>query len=569
MSKETKQKYDEVVFGREAHEQLAAGAKVLFDAVKSTMGPSGHSVIIDNGTTAPLITKDGVTVAKSIMLRDKLRSVGAELIKEIASKTNEVGDGTSTATVLGYSLLSAGLKEIGSGSGRNPIYVRKGMDLAAKHVTEFLVENAVKIAGDDDIISVGTISANGDKRIGELLAEAIRKVGEDGIITIEPAKSVNTTLDVVEGMQFDSGYVSPFFVTNQEKLTCDYEEAYVLVTNRKITHIEEIVGVLEEVAKTNKPLLIIGDEVDGEVLSTLILNKMKGILFTCAVKAPSYGENRIDVLNDIAAVTGATVIDASYSGSMKSVKLEQLGTCKRFITSKTTTTIVGSGDEELIEAVQKRVEDLRLLLKSDTLDEKIRENCRKRLAKLAGGIAVIKVGGSTEVEIFEKKDRVEDALNATVAAVQEGVLPGGGTALLYASEELKKYLVDPSLSEDQKAGVRVVYEACRMPINVIVSNTGKSADVVIERLIETRSKPLLLPTMYAQVHDGEGERARAMINDRKYHGYDAAKGEYCNLVESGVIDPVKVTRCALQYAVSVVGLMLTSNCVVLVDKGEG
>ena len=416
---QTRSATQEVTFGQEAHKQLVEGAEILYRAVKSTMGPSGHNVIIDNGQTAPLITKDGVTVAKSINLKDKLPSIGAELIKEVASKTNELaGDGTTTATVLGYTMLQQGIKM--TATGRSAIEIKRGMEWATEKVIGWIKEHAVPVRNDEDVINIGTISSNGDRSIGELLCNAISKVGQDGIITIEPAKSVKTTLDVVEGMQFDSGFVSPYFVTNQEKMTAELTDPYILITNKKLSSLQEILPVLELSANANKPLLIIGDEIEGEALHTLIVSKMKGVLFTCAVKAPSYGENRTDVLSDIALVTGGKVFDASSEKQIKNATLADLGQCKRAIVTKSSTTLVGD-DANRKELISERVEQLRTLLNANIgLDDLKRENTKKRLAKLAGGIAVIKVGGSTEVEIFEKKDRVEDALNATIAAVQEG-----------------------------------------------------------------------------------------------------------------------------------------------------
>jgi chaperonin GroEL len=537
----------EVTFGAEAHKQLLEGAEILYRAVKSTMGPSGLNVIIDNGQTAPMITKDGVTVAKSINLKDKLPSIGAELIKEVASKTNELaGDGTTTATVLGYSMLHQGVKMVAT--GRSSISVKKGMEWATEQVIGWIKEHAIPVRNNEDIINIGTISANGDRSIGVLLSEAISKVGQDGIITIEPAKSVKTTLDVVEGMQFASGYVSPYFVTNQEKLTCELTEPYILISNKKISSLQDILPVLELAANANRPLLIIGDEIEGEALHTLLVNKMKGVLFSCAVKAPSYGENRTDILSDIALVTGGKVFDASSEKQIKNASLADLGQCKRAIISKGSATLVGEETSERKEIINERVDQLRSLLNMTSgIDELKRENTKKRLAKLAGGIAVIKVGGSTEVEIFEKKDRVEDALNATIAAVQEGILPGGGTALFYASKWLQKEMANNAedMSEDELAGARVVYEACRMPLRVIVENTGKSADVVMNEI----SAPV-----------GEA-------GNRWRHGYDASKHRYCDLIECGIIDPLLVSRYALEHACSVVGLLLTTNAVVVIGNG--
>ena len=564
----------EVTFGQQAHNELLQGAEILYKAVKSTMGPSGHNVIIDNGQTAPLITKDGVTVAKSINLRSKLPSLGAELIKEIASKTNEqAGDGTTTATVLGYAMLKQGIKM--TATGRSAIEIKRGMEWATEKVISWLKEHAIPVRNNEDIINIGTISANGDRSIGELLSEAISKVGQDGIITIEPAKSVKTSLDVVEGMQFDSGFVSPYFVTNQEKMTAELNDPYILITNKKLSSLQELLPVLELAANANKPLLVIGDEIEGEALHTMIVNKMKGVLFTCAVKAPSYGENRVDILSDIALVTGGKVFDASSEKSIKNATLSDLGRCKRAIITKSSTTLVGE-DTSRKDLISERVEQLRTLLTANVgLDDLKRENTKKRLAKLAGGIAVIKVGGSTEVEIFEKKDRVEDALNATIAAVQEGILPGGGTALFYASEWLQNLLMDTDttelLTEDELAGARVICEACRQPLKVIVENAGKSSDVVMNELRSVGNSKLkeLLCDISGKTNKPEmlvEERIKTILTKRLRQGYDASRHVYCDLIDKGIIDPHKVERYAIEHACSVVGLLLTTNCVVVINN---
>jgi len=477
---------------------------------------------------------------------------------------------TTTATVLGFALLQQGIKM--TATGRSAIEIKRGMEWGTNKVIDWLKQHAIPVRNDEDIINVGTISANGDRSIGELLCNAIGKVGQDGIITIEPAKSVKTTLDVVEGMQFDSGFVSPYFVTNQEKMTAELTDPYILITNKKISSLQEILPVLELASNTNKPLLIIGDEIEGEALHTMIVNKMKGVLFTCAVKAPSYGENRTDVLSDIALVTGGKVFDASSEKQIKNAVLSDLGKCKRAIISKGSTTLVGD-DTSRKDLIAERVDQLRALLVSNVgIDDLKRENTKKRLAKLAGGIAVIKVGGSTEVEIFEKKDRVEDALNATVAAVQEGILPGGGTALFYASEWLQKEMQNASeFTEDELAGVKVIYEACRQPLRVIIENTGKSADVVMNELRSYENKKLV-----NFLHDVAGDtnhpeeiiekKAEILLNERLRQGYDASRHVYCDLIEQGIIDPLKVERYAIEHACSVVGLLLTTNCVVVIEN---
>lgn len=557
--------HQNVVFGAEAHQQMLKGATILAKAVKATMGPSGHNVIIDRGVGAPFITKDGVTVARSINLKERLPSLGAELMKEVASKANEhAGDGSTTATVLAHAILSEGIKMVAT--GRSAIQMKRGMDLATTRVIEWLKDNSIKVRGTEDIISVGTISANGDRQVGELLSQAIEKVGEDGIITIEPAKSFKTSLEVVEGMQFDGGYISPYFITNQEKNTAEFDNPLLLITNRKISSLSEILPLLEEVANQEKPVVIIGDEIEGEALHTLIVNKMRNVLQVCAVKAPSYGENRTDVLSDIALVTGGTVIDASSPQALKNVKVSDLGTCKKVIITRGSTTIVGGSSEEIKAKVSTRVQQLRGSIATDMSMDALRtNNYRRRLAKLAGGIAVIKVGGSTEVEIFEKKDRVEDALNATVAAVQDGIIPGGGTALFYAAHELGKPtspLFNSGLSQDEQAGVQVIINACKMPLRTIVENTGRSYDVVANRLVEYQSS---LPSETQQTCWDED---RKKFETRFRFGYDASKHRYGDLIDFGILDPVKVGFFALQHATSVMGLVLTTNAVICNETEE-
>lgn len=560
-----------VVFEEEAREELLAGAQILARAVKSTMGPSGHGVIIDTAGRAPLITKDGVTVARSICLKNKLQSVGAELLKEIASKTNDLcGDGTTTATVLGYGLLSQGTKMISTGT--SAIDLKKGIDIACKESIAFLKENCLPISSKEDIIAIGTISANGDRKIGELLSEAIEKVGADGIITVEPAKSVQTQLDVVEGLQIDSGYLSPFFVTNGEKLTCELKDPYVLLTNRKISAIDDIIPILEAVHRTGKPLLLVADEIDGEALHTLIVNKINNKILACAIKAPSYGENRTDILQDINSVVGGKVIDLSSEVQLKNINIGHFGTCKKVIVGRNATTIVGNTDSATKSSVSTRIQAIKNALEDGTLDELHVDRYRKRLAKLSGGIAVIKVGGSTEVEILERKDRVEDALNATVAATQEGVVPGGGIALFYASLFLRKHLLEEptwqELPEDVKSGILVVANTCEMPLKTIVENTGVSPEVVIGKLKdEVISKNVSFKKKRkADIGNKIIEWENPLLPSLVFldiPGYDASKHKYVNLIKEGIIDPVKVTRFALEHACSVVGLMLTCNAVII------
>jgi len=533
-----------VVFKDQAHSELLTGADVLANAVASTMGPSGHSVIIDNPYGPPSITKDGVTVARSINLKNRLQSMGAELLKEVAAKTNDLaGDGTSTATVLGHALLKEGVKQIAT--GRSAIYLKKGMEEATRVVVEYLKENSIPVGSREDIVNVGTISANGDREIGELIASAIEKVGKDGIITIEPAKSVQTTLEVVEGMQLSKGFVSPFFVTNAEKSTCELENPYIISTSNKISSLSDLMTILEKVVRSDRPLLIIADDVEGDALHTLIVNKMKGVLKVCAVKAPSYGEHRANILDDLSKVIGGEVFGATSQISLKKAGLEHLGTAKKVIISRASCVIVGDHtNTERKAIIQERITSLRTSLNEDTtLDDLRISKYRERLAKLSGGIAVIKVGGSTEVEIQEKKDRVEDAVNATMAATQEGIVPGGGTALFYASQALKTRLRTGDFGnrhDDVLAGVKIIANVCEYPVRIIVSNTGQSPDVVVDSL----------------------QKAYKMDPDFRI-GYNAAKGSFNNLIDEGVIDPAKVTRLALKHATSVVGLMLACNCVIV------
>lgn len=542
LKQNTGMKHQKVIFTPQAHQELLQGAAILAEAVRGTMGPSGHCVVIDSGVTAPIITKDGVTVAKAITLKDKLHSVGAELIKEIAAKTNEcAGDGTTTATVLGYEILKEGVKMIST--HRSPIGIKRGMDIAKDVIIAKLKAEAKPVSSKEDIIAIGTISANGDREIGELLAEAISKVGEDGIITIEPAKSVHTSLEVVEGMQFESGFVSPYFVTNQEKLTCEMTNPLVLISNRKITALQEVVPVLELALKHQRPLLIIAQEIEGEALHTVISNKMKGVVQVCAVRAPSYGDNRLDLLQDVGIITNGTVIDESSATALKQIKLGDLGSCKKVIVHRNGTTLVGDSTSETVKKnLESRINELKARLAApEAFDELHKNNYKKRLAKLSGGVALVRVGGSTEVEIFEKKDRVEDALNATIAAVQEGILPGGGCSLFYASIFAKEELQKRTLTEDEQAGVQVILNACKMPLHTIVANTGKSPDVVMDHIV-------------------------SRITENFSYGYDAYNHVYGDLVEKGIIDPLKVERFALEHATSVVGLLLVCNCVIINDE---
>ena len=831
--------HQEVVFIPQAHNELLKGATILASAVKSTMGPSGHSVIIDMETGPPLITKDGVTVAKSINLKNRLQSIGAELLKEVASKTNDlagdgpqpkyakvltpngwttlgeikvgdnicgtngtiqkvlgvfdkgtkdiyrvflsdgnkdsrvvecseehlwsvttcsgqnriittkeminsgidrknnfggkffiettcvefennneqltidpyllgvlIGDGslsnkfipkqylyssienrkklfkglidtngsinsrglfefstgseqlfldvtelcrslgkkiycnklerikknsygnkpiyriselkgnryglkikkiektnkqtemmcikvsnkdhlyitddyvpthnTTTATVLGHGMLAEGIKMIST--GRSSIALKRGMDIGTDIVISFLKEKAIPISCKEDIINVGTISANGDRSIGELLAEAIEKVGRDGIITIEPAKSVHTTLQVVEGMQLDNGYVSPFFVTNGDKGTCELENPYILITANKISSMQDIVPTLEIAHNSNRSLLIIADDIEGEALHTLIVNKIKGVLKVCAIKAPSYGEHRADILSDLLTVTGGEVIGSTTEITLKKIKQEHLGSCKKLIVGRNATTVIGNNTDEVKDKMVKRIEVLRNLLENDkTLDALHIDKYRKRLARLSGGIAVIKVGGSTEVEILEKKDRVEDAVNATLAATQEGIVPGGGTALFYAAQHLR--VLKAALKErdpDVLAGIDMIADVCEHPMNTIISNTGTTPEIIKDRLKQTQAERKVFYVDVSQTNKEdildaiENFKNKPVSSEKEKfrYGYNAAKGSYGDLVSEGIIDPVKVTRYALEHACSVVGLMLTCNAVIVNEQED-
>lgn len=550
MRKTTENNDDGVVFGTPAVDGMMAGARKLYLAVSSTMGPKGKNVIIDNGVTAPLITKDGVTVAKSINLKDKLESIGANLIKEVAAKTNEAGgDGTTTSVVLAYHLLQSGLKM--KASGRLTSDLQKGIDWATKTVISDLAKGAIKIAGDrESIINVGQISSR-DRSVGELIADAVEKVGPNGLITIEPAKSTKTTLEVTDGLELSSGYVSPYFVTNQEKLTAELTNCMVLVTTQKISTLKDILKALEAIQTANKSLLIVADDIEGEALHALIVNKTNKVIKVCAVKAPAFGDHRHELLSDLALVTNATLIDSGYAKPLSSVGSTELGVCSKVTVSKTGTVIVADSRND---AVKVRIATLENALDharkhpGSLSDEKM-EQLKTRLAKLSGGVAVVKVGGSTEVELFEKKDRVEDALNATLAAVQEGIHAGGGTALCLSAFKLSKQLGElaKTKSDDFCSGVRIVIEACQAPLKTIVSNAGNSPDVVLAQLEATFNND---------------------IAEMAGFGFDAGIGSFCNLIESGVIDPVKVTRLALEYASSVAQLLLTTECVVFDAENE-
>lgn len=581
--------YQKVVFEQDAHTDLLAGARVLASAVKSTMGPSGHSVIIDNPNGgAPLITKDGVTVAKSIHLRDRMQSIGAELLKEVAAKTNEqAGDGTTTATVLGFSMLENGIRTLST--GRSSIELKRGMDKATELASDFLKRAAMPISlklGISPIANIATISANGDREIGTLISNAIDEVGESGIVTFESSKSIKTTLNVVQGMQLKTGYVSPFFITNSDKATCEMVNPLILITSNKISNLQDIVPILQKASTDDRPLLIVCENLEAEALHTCIVNKTKGVVEVCAIKAPSYGEHRADTLADLATVTGAEVIGVTTATSLKNLDFDkQLGTCAKVIVSRTTTTFVTDpADENVKTRTEKLASDVRSVLENDkTLDDLRISRYRERLARLAGGVAVIQVGGATELEIREKRDRVEDAVNATFAAIQEGVVPGGGTALFYTSLYLKSNLISNvdginDETDDFKAGYKVIVSACEEPMKVIVTNTGASFEVVKQKLMDrdpTFEAPIthevvahnmmLAGMSLKEVEAYLEDRETKIMADRNTfcYGYNARTKEFGDMVNHQVIDPVKVTRLALTHANSVVGLMLTCNAIVL------
>ncbi len=519
-------------FDESARAGLKIGVDTLADAVKVTLGPKGRNVAIQKSWGAPTITKDGVTVAKEIELEDKFQNMGAQMVKEVASKTNDVaGDGTTTATVLAQIIFSEGLKLIAA--GRNPMSVKRGIDKAVEAIVAELGKEAKFSKDRKEIAQIGTISANNDQTIGDILAEAMSKVGKEGVITVEEAKSMETVLDVVEGMQFDRGYLSPYFTTNPDKMTCEFEDALLLISEKKISNMKDLLPVLEQVVKMSRPLLIIAEDVDGEALATLVVNKLRGTLKVCAVKAPGFGDRRKAMLQDIAILTGGQVVSPDMGITLDKIRVDSLGSAKHVTIDKEKTTIVdGAGSKENIKARIKQIEGEI----DNTTSSYDKEKLQERLAKIVGGVAVIKVGAATEMEMKEKKARVEDALNATRAAVEEGIVPGGGTALVRAAKVLASV---KTIDDDEAAGVLIVHRAAEEPLRMIAGNAGFEGSVVVEK-----------------VRDGKGA-----------FGFNAASGKYEDLFESGVIDPKKVTRVALQNAASVASLLLTTECAVA-DKVE-
>jgi chaperonin GroEL len=518
----------DVKFGAEAREKMLRGIDTLADAVRVTLGPKGRNVVIEKSFGAPRTTKDGVTVAKEIELHDKFENMGAQMVREVASKTNDAaGDGTTTATVLAHAIVREGSKSVAA--GMNPMDLKRGVEKAVEAVVADLKKRSKKVKSNDEIGQVGTISANGDKTVGKMIAEAMQKVGNEGVITVEEAKSLDTELEVVEGMQFDRGYISPYFITNADKMMAELEEPHILIHEKKLSSLQPMLPILESVVQSGRPLVIIAEEVEGEALATLVVNKLRGGLKVAAVKAPGFGDRRKAMLEDIAIVTGGQVISEDLGIKLENVKLNMLGTAKRIRITKDDTTIIdGAGKKNDIQA---RVGQIKQQIEETTSDYD-REKLQERLAKLAGGVAVIRVGGATEIEVKEKKDRVDDALNATKAAVEEGILPGGGAALLYATKVLNGLTGD---NEDQNAGIAIVRKAIQTPIRQIVENSGMEASIVVGKLLEQKSNT---------------------------YGFDAQNEQYVDLVEAGIVDPTKVVRIALQDAASVAALLITTEAMV-------
>jgi chaperonin GroEL len=528
----------DVRFSAEAREKMLRGVDILANAVKVTLGPKGRNVVIEKSFGAPRTTKDGVTVAKEIELEDKFENMGAQMVREVASKTNDIaGDGTTTATVLAQAIVREGLKSVAA--GMNPMDLRRGIDKAVTQVIAEIAKKAKKVKNSGEIAQVGTISANGEKAIGDMIAEAMQKVGNEGVITVEEAKGLESELDVVEGMQFDRGYLSPYFITNADKMVAELDEPYILIHEKKLSSLQTLLPILEAVVQTGKPLLIIAEEVEGEALATLVVNKLRGGLKIAAVKAPGFGDRRKAMLEDIAVLSGGQTISEDLGIKLENVTIDMLGRAKRVSITKEDTTIVdGTGKKKDIEA---RVGQIKAQIEETTSDYD-KEKLQERLAKLAGGVAVIKVGGATEVEVKERKDRVDDALNATRAAVEEGVVPGGGVMLLKASQAITV----KGDNADQDAGIAIVRKALQAPIRQIAENAGVEGSLVVGKVLETKGADF---------------------------GYDAQKGEYGDMIDKGIIDPAKVVRTALQDAASIAGLMITTEAAIAEapkkDDGHG
>jgi chaperonin GroEL len=518
----------EVKFSQDARERMLHGVDVLANAVKVTLGPKGRNVVLEKSFGAPRITKDGVTVAKEIELEDKFENMGAQMVREVASKTSDTaGDGTTTATLLAQAIVKEGAKSVAAGA--NPMDLKRGVDMAVVAVLDELKAKAKKVTSSEEIAQVGTISANGDHEIGAMIAKAMQKVGNDGVITVEEAKSLETELEVVEGMQFDRGYISPYFITDADKMRVELESPYILINEKKLSNMQSLLPLLEQVVQAGKPILVIAEDVEGEALATLVVNKLRGGLKVAAVKAPGFGDRRKAMLQDIAVLTSGQVISEDLGIKLENVTLDMLGRAKKVVITKDDTTIVdGAGKKSEIEA---RVAQIRQQIE-DTTSDYDQEKLQERLAKLAGGVAVIKVGGVTEMEVKEKKDRVDDALNATRAAVEEGILPGGGVALIRSQSALAKL---KTANDDQRVGINIVRRALHAPARQIAENAGEDGAVVVGKIVD---------------------------KDDYAFGYNAATGEYGNLVKQGVIDPAKVVRTALQDAASVAGLLITTEAMV-------
>ncbi|HSD33850.1 MAG TPA: chaperonin GroEL [Alphaproteobacteria bacterium] len=518
----------DVKFGGDARERMLRGVDILANAVKVTLGPKGRNVVLDKAFGAPRVTKDGVTVAKEIELADKFENMGAQMVREVASKTSDTaGDGTTTATVLAQAIVREGAKSVAA--GMNPMDLKRGVDMAVAAVVEDVKKRSKKVSTSDEIAQVGTISANGEREIGEMIAQAMQKVGNEGVITVEEAKSLATELDVVEGMQFDRGYLSPYFITNAEKMVAELENPYILLHEKKLSGLQALLPVLEAVVQSGRPLLIIAEDVEGEALATLVVNKLRGGLKVAAVKAPGFGDRRKAMLEDIAILAGGQVISEDLGIKLENVTLDMLGKAKKVSITKEETTIVDGAGKKA--DIQGRVAQIRAQIEETTSDYD-REKLQERLAKLAGGVAVIRVGGATEVEVKERKDRVEDAMHATRAAVEEGIVPGGGVALLYAARSLDK--LQPE-NEDQRVGIEIVRRALRTPARQIAENAGMDGSIVIGKLTDQKNAN---------------------------YGFDAQKGEYVDLVKAGIIDPTKVVRTALQDAASIASLLITTEAMV-------
>ncbi len=518
----------DVKFAGDARDRMLRGVDILANAVKVTLGPKGRNVVLEKSFGAPRITKDGVTVAKEIELEDRFENMGAQMVREVASKTNDLaGDGTTTATVLAQSIVREGAKAVAA--GMNPMDLKRGIDMAVAAVVRDIEKRSKPVASSAEVAQVGTISANGDSNVGKMIAQAMQKVGNEGVITVEEAKSLETEVEIVEGMQFDRGYLSPYFITNAEKMVAELDDAYVLLHEKKLSGLQAMLPVLEAVVQSGRPLLIVAEDVEGEALATLVVNRLRGGLKVAAVKAPGFGDRRKSMLEDIAILTGGQLISEDLGIKLESVTLQMLGRAKRVIIEKEKTTIVnGAGKKKDIEA---RVGQIKAQIEETTSDYD-REKLQERLAKLAGGVAVIRVGGATEIEVKEKKDRVEDALNATRAAVEEGIVPGGGVALLRARKAVGKITSD---NADVQAGVNILLRALEAPVRQIAENSGVEGSIVVGKILENKSETF---------------------------GFDAQKEEYVDMVDAGIIDPAKVVRAALQDAASIAGLLVTTEAMV-------